>query len=145
LTTFLPGEFAEALMDFVPTADGPGNGDAVDAFLRHRLDVVLGQERRRERPGRGAGRVQPCELLGFGVPIDDEQIAAQAAHQRFGDTQDRVRSDGRVDGRSAARQDLRSSLRRQDLAGSGNPARADDDGAAVAPAEHLCVQDAHGE
>ena len=135
----LPRQFAEALMHAIPTVHGAGNRHGVDAFLRHALDVVLSEERRREGAGGGSRCIQSGELAALGVPIHHEEIAAEARHHWFGDAKNRVRSDGGVDGRSAVSEDLRAGLGSQNLAGGRDSLLADDDGSAIIAAEHLWI------
>ena len=139
-----PGKFAEALMHLIPALHRARNRDGMDPILRHALEVVLRQKRRRQRARRGTGGIQASQLSCLCVPIHDEKIAAHARHHWLGDAEDRVRCDGRIHRRSAARQNLRTRLRRQNLARGRDALLADHDGAAVIAAEHLRVQDRHG-
>ena len=95
--------------------------------------------------GRGPGGVQAGQLAGLRVPIHDEKIAAQSRHHWLCDAENRVRSDGGIHRRSAASQDLRSSLGCQNLAGRCDSLLADDDGTAIVAAEHLSVHERHNE
>ena len=72
--------------------------------------------------GRPAAGVDGGELAGLGIPIDGEQIAAHAVALRLDHAQHGVGRDGRVHGRTAARQNLRSRLRSQRLAGGHDAA-----------------------
>ena len=71
-----------------------------------------------ERP-RGAGpeAFRPVQFAGLGVPVESEQVAAQAVLHGFDDGEHGVGGDGGVDGRAAARQNLRRRLRGERLAG----------------------------
>ena len=98
-----------------------------------------------KRLGRRTRGVQAGQLARLRVPIDDEEIASHARHHGLRNAQNRIRRDGCIHGRSAASQDLRSGLRRQNLAGGRDSLLADDDGAAVIAAKHLSVCERHDE
>ena len=75
--------------------------------------------------GRPAAGVDAGQLAGFGLVIDDEEIAADAAALRFHDAEGGIGRDGRIDGGAAAGQHLRSGLRREGLGGGDDSAIGD--------------------
>ena len=82
-----------------------------------------------ERPfGRPPAGVDAGQLAGFGLVVDDEEIAADAAALRFHDAEGGIGRDGRIDGGTAAGEDLRSGLRCQGLGSGYDSAIADGHG-----------------
>ena len=81
--------------------------------------------------GRGARGVQARQLAGLRIPVEDEQIAADAVHHRLHHGQHGVGGDGGVDRGASARQNLRRGLRGQRLAGGRDPLLRDHLRAAV--------------
>ena len=72
--------------------------------------------------GRPSAGVDAGEFAGFGVAIDGEQVAAQAAHHGFHQGKDGIRGDGGIDGGPATRQNLRAGLGSERLAGGDDSA-----------------------
>ena len=70
---------------------------------------------------------QPLALMPVSLPVFDSQTSANRSppitvHHRLDDTHHGIGSDGGVDGRAAAGQDLRTGLRCQRLRGADDPA-----------------------
>ena len=112
-----PGKLSKAVVGFGPAIHRAGDGDAVNAGLRHLQCALLFQIFDRESARRPSAGVQAVELAGLGVPVEQEQVAANSVHHGFGNAEHRVRRNGRVDGRTAPRQNLRPGLRSQGVAG----------------------------
>ena len=114
-----------------PAFHGAWNRHAVDAFERHRFETLCGEKRRRQGAGRRTGSVQAGEFSCSGFPMKDEKVSARAALHRLKDGEYGVGADGGIDGRSAAREDLRCRLGCLDLAGGRDALAGDDHGSAV--------------
>ena len=124
-----PGELAEAFVELIPSFDTAGHGDRVDAGLRHGFVALRFEEVDGEAGGGPAAGVEGGELAGFGVPVDGEEVAADAVAFGLDDAEYGVSGDGGVDGGSAAGQYLRAGLGGEGLAGGDDPAIGDDHGA----------------
>ena len=131
LEQFLPGELAVFLMDLRPAVHGAGDGEAMDARGGHRLRTLFGQELRRKRLGRGSRGVQADQFSGLALPVEDEEVSTETRLHRLDNSEHGVCSDRGIDCRSAFRKDLSCGLRRQCLAGGGDPLLGNDHRPAV--------------
>ena len=123
-----PGQLAELLMEFGPAIDAARHGHRLNAELRHGGIAHGFEQVDGEALGRPAAGVDAGQLAGFGLVVDDEEIAADAAALRFHDAESGIGRDGRIDGGTAAGQDLRAGLRCQGLGGGYDSAIADGHG-----------------
>ena len=55
---------------------------------------------------RATAGIQAVQLLGLGIPVDDEQVAADSAAHRLDQPEHRIDRDRRIDGVAAGQQDL---------------------------------------
>ena len=72
---------------------------------------------------RPAAGIDGGQFARLGIPVNGEKIAADAVAFRFHYAERGVGRDGRIHGGAAARQHLRSGLRREGLAGGYDAAR----------------------
>src|SRR5262245_36435426 len=104
----LPWQLPVACVNLGPTVDRSWHGDGVDADRWHFLDLLFRENRRRESFWCGTGRVETDIFAGFGVPIKDEQVAADSIHHGFNEPKDGVGRDCGVGGGAATLQDVHS-------------------------------------
>src|SRR5882757_2782809 len=93
----LPGKATEALMSFAPSIDSARDSHAVNALVRHRSDALLLEEVDRQLARRPSAGVQAVEFAGFRVPIEKEEIAANAVHHWLGHAEDGIGRNGGID------------------------------------------------
>lgn len=122
-----PREAAESAVGGVPAGHGPGHGDRVDARGGHCRVALLVQPLRRKAARRPTGGVQPFEPAAARVAVDEEEIAAGAAHHRFDDAQHGVGGDGGIGCRAAFLGYAHAGLRGQRMAGGDDAVAAVDD------------------
>ena len=121
----------EPLQQLVPAIDRARHRPRQGSLARHPRVTLPDQRLAVDLVRRAAGRVQPVELLGLGVPEDGEQVAADAVHVRLDQPEDGVDRHRGVYRVAAGLEDVDAHLRRQRLAGRHHAVRGDDLGAAA--------------
>src|SRR5213080_2253137 len=82
-----PRQLSETLVGLTPSFNRARNGYAMNAVLRHRRDSLLLQKINRQAARCPAAGVQAVQFPALRVPINQEEIAANAVHHRLGDTE----------------------------------------------------------
>ena len=126
-----PRQLSETLVGLTPSFNRARNGYAMNAVLRHRRDSLLLQKINRQAARCPAAGVQAVQFPALRVPINQEEIAANAVHHRLGDTEHSIGCNGRVNRRAPTRQNLRAGLRRENMAGRDDSMVVDDHGTSV--------------
>src|SRR5439155_20096343 len=118
----------EAGGEGTPPGDTAGHGDGERPGQWKSAEPALAQRPgRRPRP-RAPGRVQERDLAREGVPIEDEEVPAEAAHLRLDDGKDGVHRDGGVDDASPAPQYVEAGQRGERMRGGDEAVGAVGDG-----------------
>src|ERR1043166_4261410 len=87
---------AKAVEQFIPPIHCAGNGDRVNAALRHFGDAFLLQEFQSEASGRPTAGIEAVQLAAFLLVYDGEEIAADAVSHGREDTSGGIGGDGGV-------------------------------------------------
>src|SRR5438876_1092134 len=126
-----PRKLSETFVGLTPSFNRARNGYAMNTVLRHGRNSLLFREINRQAARRPAARIKAVEFAALRVPINQEEIAANAVHHRLGDTEHSIGCNGRVNRRAPTRQNLRAGLRRENMAGRDDSMVVDDHGTSV--------------
>jgi hypothetical protein len=126
-----PRQAAEFLMQSLPTLYRSGDRYRVDSLCGHGVKIFPLESFDGHSFGRGSAAVVPMQFARLRFVIDDEQIAAQAAHHRLHHAEDGIGRNRRVYCRTAASQYRRTCLRRKGLRGRHDPLAGDNHGACL--------------
>src|SRR5207248_9424386 len=107
------------------------NGYPYNTLPWQRRESPLLQKINRQAAWCPAAGVQAVQFPALRVPINQEEIAANAVHHRLGDTEHSIGCNGRVNRRAPTRQNLRAGLRRENMAGRDDSMVLDDHGTSV--------------
>ena len=110
-------QLAEAFVQLEPPIDCAGHADWKRTISGQRRQPFLLQHLQRQPLGGSARGIQPIQLLGFGIPDDREQVAANAIAGWFHHTQGSICSNRGIDRASACFQDVECDLRCKWLTG----------------------------
>src|SRR5580700_6450713 len=112
-----PRQLAKTVMKLLPAIDRAGNGDRVDAELRHLRNAFGIEVLDGECFGRPAAGIQAIELAGFRIVVDGKEIAADSVHHGLNNAEYGIGGNACVDGGTALLKHTRTGLRSLDLAG----------------------------
>jgi len=118
------GPAPEPVGERAPAGDRPGHGDGQRALNGHGVEPPLAERLRRGAAPRAAGGVQEAQLAGGRVEVEDEEVAAEAAHVGLDHRQRRVDRDARVDHVPTGAEDVQAGERGGGMRGGYQPVTA---------------------
>ena len=122
-------QLAEARVELGPAIDAARDADRERADLGDAVELLPLEFFEREGVRAAAAGVEAVEPLGFGVPDDGEEVAAEAAAGGFRHGEHGVGRDGGVDGVAARLERFDGGERGERLAGGGHAVLSDGGGA----------------
>jgi len=125
---FFASEFVGELL---PAVDRAGNGNGVDAGLRHIAKAKFFERSDGERGGSPTAGVEAVKFVGFGVVDNGEKIAADAVHHGGDHAHHGVGGDGGVHGVATLFENAGAGLRGEGRFGGDDAAARDDHGAGL--------------